>query len=163
MQSGPAIGSKDSRHFRSRWLRNLLVSVASLVVLVLASYYVFGAAQTVLADELTVSSIPGTRSVFYGKVTDTAGKPLYRAKIVIFHYNKGRKVYDGYAYTGRNGTYRKVTQRRGTTYVQISAKVGARTVASKLRRLEVRHGKAYRLNAHLVRRSAIIFLPLFTY
>ncbi len=163
MQSVPAPAARNTGDARFTWFRNLAVSVFSAAVVLLALQYVFGGAQTVIADELSVSSIPGTRSVFYGKVTDTAGKPLYRAKVVIFHYYKGRRVYDGYAYTGKNGLYRKVTARRGTTYVQVSVKVGANTVKSKLRRLEVRHGKAYRLNARLVRRSTLIFLPLFSY
>lgn len=143
--------------------RNALVGLASLSVLVLAISYVFSPPQLSIADELTVAAIPSINTVFYGKVTDTAGKPVYRARVDVYHYYKGRKVYDAVAYTGRNGIYRKVTKRQGTTYSQVSVKMGGRTIKSPVRKFTAYRGKAYRISARLVRRSSIVFLPIFSY
>jgi hypothetical protein len=144
-------------------MRSALVSSLSLLLIVLAAVFVFTPASVSFADQAQTTRISSKSTVFYGKVTDTKGKPIHRARVVIYQYSRGHQNIRAIVYTGKNGTYRKVLKLRGRTWVQISVRSGGEIVKTKPRSFVVSLGHAYRVSAKLVRQSVLVFVPLFTY
>lgn len=144
-------------------IRTAVVAALSALVVLASTAFIMSPVAVTLADEVRTTSIPSKSTVFYGKVTDTGGEPISKARVVVYHYSRGRQHIDAVMHTAKNGTYRKVLRLHGRVYVQISVKTGKRTVVSRPRRLDVSTGHAYRVSARLVRRTVITFLPIFSY
>lgn len=144
-------------------IRSAIVPFMSVLLMVLAAAFVFTPASVSFADQAQTTRISSKSTVFYGKVTDTKGNAISRARVVIYQYSRGKQSIRAIVYTGKNGTYRKVLKLKGRTWVQISVRSGGEIVKTKPRSFVVSLGNAYRVSAKLVRRSVLVFVPLFTY
>lgn len=144
-------------------IKNVIVATASGLVMIALAGFIVAPTGLTFASTLTTAKISGTSSVVYGKVTNSSGRPIKGARVVLYHYRWSHQDIDAVLYTNSQGLYRRVLHRTGFESVQASYRVGGHLVKSAPRRLYIRKGHAYKVDMRLVSTSKFVFAPIFSY
>lgn len=152
---------------RGSRLRNAGVALTSALVMSVLAVFAVAPAQAAMAAEVRKSKTftKGETELVYGEVLDKKGRPVAKARVVLYHFVEGRLVVDRIVFTDAKGLYReKVDLTEGRRYsVQITATVNDKFVKSRVIKFKVEDGQSIEVSGKLVSRGVFTFVPIVTY
>ena len=165
--SPPGSASPATRRrarFLDRPARNTLLATASLMIIAVIALFVTGSGgSTAVSFNLSSYSIQGHDIVVYGSVTDGAHNAVGGAQVEVYRVVGGDVRILQKVRTTPDGLYRVVLgPHRRIVHVKVSRELHG-THYQGSTRIRVRHGRAYKVSAELLRRGSVFFLPLFNY
>jgi len=139
------------------------LTIASMLVLVIAALYVVAPPAYTMAAEVSTSATAAGQIVVYGSVLDTDGRPVRSATVVVSRQDGETLTRVLTIPVAADGTFRGETTAVDATYrVTVSADVGGRIARDTLA-LEMTAGHAYGMNIELIGRDYFVFLPIPSY
>ncbi len=146
-----------------RSAKSVLVGVLSLAICVGAVMFVFTQPSATLATTLHGTRVTTMSTLLYGKIVNSAGRPLKGVRVAVHRVSGGVHRVDRVMYTASTGTYRSSwVPLSGAYHVEMSVRAGGH-MARRSIGLSMLGDLAYKLNAKLLRGPRWYFYKVWPY